>query len=317
MAALALALALGAATACGVKAQFDGPQFEKKQPRTLAVLPFRSLDDDPVSLRQAAFTRQAFVDRLLLTPYSILEPRLVDRRLRKLGIARPLQNGEWPAAALRALQVDAALAGELSPFETTNFGLYTGEHMEGRFRLFALPEGDTLWEAQYDMRQDGGLIINSGQVLAEIERWSEPLEELYAQGVDKFVNRVVETFPPYPGTSRAIDLPEVGTIAVTPSASGTLGLGDRIDFSLQASPGLRIRVRFADGRRTSLVETASGQYQGAILVTRGQHFDIDRLDMDLVNPFGEMFVRSAIVLRPIQVDARPTGGPTDGEGTTP
>ena len=300
-------LAVLTTAGCGVRTTLHREAFDRAAVQTIAVLPFSVADGDSDERRRAQYVRQVFVDRLSALPYAFLETSQVDRRIRgtELSATEALNLSPQQASRLRrALRVDAVLLGELSPYYATNLAVYAGQRLAGRFRLISLKDAAVLWEAEHTYQSHGGLLVESGQVIRELRRLANSSDEVYMAAVAQFVDDVVGAFPRDVAKQRPRRELKITSFRVKPTRGAVLRLGDRIDFRVDGTPGMRVVCTCGPSMRIAMFETAPGIYEGSHVILAGEQFETNEFSATLSSPF-----RTAVTVplrseRPITADTR-------------
>lgn len=265
---LAATLLLLTATACG--GVHHVLRREVPAPRTVAVLPFGGPAD--AAVREG--TRALVASRLQARGYHVVEPGWTDAVLSQHGWLRdPAGFDPAPlplAAVVRALAVDAVAVGTGFDESSYNF-LILRRHSFGGEVALRDAEGRSYWSANHAAAVQGGFLLTSGQVFAELRAQGEhgtPMETLAL--VDEFVTDVVATIPARDGDDRGDRAPEL--LAVTSSRTKRSDGSERLVVDVQASPGCQVRCDL-DPSRVGVpmvaLPDAPGHYRGAQDVPAG------------------------------------------------
>lgn len=207
-------------------------------PRTVAVLPFAGAAD--AAVREG--TRALVASRLQARGYHVVESAWTDCVLSEHGWLRdPAGFDPAPlplAEIVGALGVDAVAIGR--EFDESSFNiLILRRHSFGGEVALRDAEGRAYWSANHAATVQGGFLLTSGQVFAELRAQGEhgtPMETLAL--VDEFVADVVGTVPAHPNEPGGDREPEL--MRVTQSRTPRHDGSERLVIEVQASPGCHV-----------------------------------------------------------------------------
>lgn len=215
-------------------------------PRTVAVLPFAGAAD--AAVREG--TRALLASRLQARGYHVVASGWTDGVLAERGWLRdPADFDPAPLPLpqlVHALGVDAVAIGR--EFTESSFNvLILRRHSYGGAIALRDAEGRAFWSANHAASVQGGFLLTSGQVFAELRAQGEhgtPMETLAL--VDEFVTDVVATLPARPRDERGDRAPELMQVrsSRTPRDDGS----ERLVVDVRASPGSEVRCDLGPGR---------------------------------------------------------------------
>ena len=295
----ALVLIAQVALGCGPKLVLDD-SYNTSPPRTVAILPFSSPDQDAHTLEQVHFaTSLPFID---------LHIDNVDSALRAAGIrsAEDLE-GRAPAELARLLGVDAVILGRVSTIKDIApllaYYRSLGAEIEmrtGSRRLFSI---------EHTQRSAGGPLIESQQLIyAIMDQLRNSTSLAFIDLCEKWCQQVVDKIgPPTTPIKINVSVPRVHTVSVLPSRSGPLQPGDRIVLEVSADPGLSVAVDLGLGTRLSLAEDSNGTYRGTYIVQLGDRVDLERVTAEARNRY-DVAGRGTSAAG-LKIVARPPGSP--------
>jgi hypothetical protein len=269
---------------------------EVPPPRTIAVLPFSGRGD----VASRALVRNFAGARMAEEKVLVLDRAWVDQRLSEGGyLADPADfvfKQAEVASMCERLEVDGVLVGDLVEFASSDFLLFHTRSLDARLQLF-LRDGRRVWMARHTVSKNGGLALESGQLLSAVQRelGFEASRERAA-----FAWRLVEeAFARSGGFDAGMVLheeqPRIDSAHAMLSRGGSPAQ-ERIVVEASGQPGASARFDLADQvQGVPMFEFAPGRYRGIF-----ERRDQDGLDaepavsVEFVDHFGHKSVRGDV-----------------------
>jgi protein involved in polysaccharide export with SLBB domain len=311
--ALAAALAAGAVGCAGLETRLD-PDFTRKQPETVAILPFSAVPSaDADTTARLPMVRQIFDAYFSNLGYH--QPSLddVDQRLRRANLMTPEAiQAAGPKKLGEILDVDAVVFGKEFEVSSTSAVIFYRRKITGKISLVGARAGDSLWDAEYTESDTGGVLLDSGQVVQAISATIEVGRDVtFVKMAQAFCRTVVSSLPPATHDESPHDVPpDLTSVTVRVVGTAPLRAGDRVEVTVAGAPG---------GRGTfdlkplhvglPLSETTSGVYQGVYVVEPGEASASVAVSARLVNRFGATARKEAPAESAFAIDSAPPPPP--------
>ena len=122
--------------------------------------------------------------------------------------------------------------------------------------------------------------------------------------VAQFVDDVVQAFPRDVAKRRPSRALKITEFRAKPTRDAVLRLGDRIDFHVEGTPGMRVVCTCGPSMWIAMFETAPGTYEGSHVILAGEQFQTDAFTATLSSPFRQAVTVPMRSKRPVAADTR-------------
>ena len=256
--AFALLLLAGLSGACSsLSSRYDA---QLPRPQRIAVLP---LSGD-LPLRDLDLIREMLVGRLKVRNLVVLDNAWVDHVLSReswLGDPDDFDAGRLDRAAVaEALGVDGVIAGQRFDARSVQLVLFFRRGLCGRLD-WSQADGQERWFAEHAASTQGGLALESGQIVTAIRRTLEHGSSLQWQRlVESWLDTVLGSLPEFAANETEVPAaPVLDSIRV--QRDGSSKSGRSVTVEVRGSPGLLMSFE-ADGfAGTPLSEVQAGVYR--------------------------------------------------------
>ncbi len=235
-----------------------GPRPGSEPGLRVAVLPF---DGEAVSPPVLHTVRIAFHNNFASTPYDVINPFEVDRRLAASELS---WRDVKPERLAEILAADAVVEGTVKALVRDTNGLRTNVRLTLAVKMRDLRTGLELWTLERKVKSRSGVPRNPDEAAEELlgRIFGRPGRAL-AQAADEVSRKLVAKLP-----VSAKDIPlHVDSLTVSPSRC-TVPPGSTLQIALRAERNLDIAVSLATGGKpVKLDEANPGAYRASLPIT--------------------------------------------------
>ncbi|MBK9387096.1 MAG: hypothetical protein IPN34_19955 [Planctomycetes bacterium] len=261
MSARVLLLALLPTLLGGCSSLITQRRPEVPAPRVVAVLPFAGEADAATRALLRGFVASRLAEERVL----VLEREWVDRVLAEcgyLGDPDDFRFAQNEASSICArLGVDAVLFGDLIGYDKTELFVLHSRSLRVRLQLF-VRDGRRAWMAQHAVGENGGVALESGQVLSALQ--NELGHHASRERAALAWRLVEEVFAASGGFDGGMLGHETRPALARASArSERAGAREQIVVEAEGSPGAGARFDLGERvRGVPMLEHAPGRYRG-------------------------------------------------------
>jgi len=278
---------------------FAAPDFAKRAPRNVAILPPDNATEDTEA---SEIVRRLFYGNFSPLPFRDVEPALVDRALEE-------DAGASLADLSKKLGADGFIKGKVLRFERSYYGVYANIYAEVEFELIDAKSGDVLWKVKAEEDNQNvslslsplGIAVGMAGNAFEVSRLA------LLNTANKACRRAAASIPVPQTMGRRPRIEEL----LHNGVGKILKSGDKLQVAVRGTPGLEAWFSAPGVRKdVQMVEDSAdtGAYSGNLLIPDGLEISGVVLEARLTNDRGEA-VNWIDALGPVQIDSKPPEPP--------
>ena len=249
---------------------FVAEDYGKRQPLSVAILPFDNQTKEPEAAR---LLRRLFYNNFSSLAYQDIELSKVDAGLTQFDPASAFESPDITKIG-QDLKADAVIFGRVTKFKTLYAGLYASFTVAFEMKMIATKGSQLLWSVKHAETQHSGNVPLTpiGAIISAAKRAIDLSRYNMINTSNKLCRVSIETIPPS-ANLKGQSYPRIYTL-VHDGPNRILRKGDRLKVGMEGSPGLTANF-VINPRNTPIAmhEKENGSYVGTYIVRAGDEIN--------------------------------------------
>ena len=259
---------------------FVAEDYGKRQPLSVAILPFDNLTKEPEA---AQLLRHLFYNNFSSLAYKDIELSTIDKKLDHFEPAGVFDSADITNIG-RDLKADAVIIGRITKFETLYAGLYSSFSVAFEMKMIATDNNELLWSVKHaETKRSGkvpltpiGAIISAASTAMDLSRYN------MINTSNKLCQVSIDTIPAST-TLKGQSYPRILTL-VHDGVNRILKKGAKLQVGVEGTPGLKAQfVITPRNAPIDMQEKEEGSYVGTYLVRDGDELSDGQIVVTLTD----------------------------------